>query len=71
MQSSVSNEDIDKKLDLVLSIQKDQGAKTDEMWAFFTELKISAKWTDRIVKYGFAMIVGVGSLILLYKNIFK
>ena len=45
--------------------------QVDEMYIWFSGLMVSTRWGDSFIKYIFAIIIGTGSLILLYKQIIK
>ncbi len=78
MERKITNEELYSQIKVVIeqnneiiSLHDEQKAKVDEMYEIFSGLMTSKKWMDTIVKYLFAILIGVGSLYLMLKQIIK
>ncbi len=78
MERKITNEELYSQIKVVIKQNEDilvqnneQKNKVDEMYETFSELLTSKKWVDRIVKYLFAILIGLCSLALMVKQIYK
>ena len=49
--------------------EQEMDKKVLEMYAWFSGLRTTGNWTDKIVKYAFYFIMGVLALILAFKQL--
>lgn len=74
----ITNEELYSQIKVVIKQNEDiivlhdqQKEKVDEMYEIFSGLMTSKKWMDTSVKYLFAIIIGIGSLVIMFKQIYK
>jgi len=51
----------------IIPMFKENTKQTKEMYDIFSGLATTGKWSTRIIKWTFGLLIGVGSLILMYK----
>lgn len=55
----------------IVPMFKENTAQTKQMYEIFNGISTTGKWTSIFAKWTFGLLIGIGSLIIMFHNLFK